>query len=267
MRRAITILGLAAFALLSLAAAACYDVTVEPAPAPEDGSDAAAAVAAVEAVLEQFEPGDGGGISVNGTGSVTVTPDIGVFDVGVEVTEETVALARAGAAEAMQRVRDAVAASGVEDRDVSTRSFNIYPQYDYSGEEGPPEIIGYTVNNWIEVKVRDIDSLSDILDDAVTAGGDAIRVGGISFRVDEPEQYSEEARMLAVEDARARAQQLADLAGVTLGDALSISESSGGFARQTFAVAEAAFAADASTPSSPGESQVSVTVHIVFAIE
>ncbi len=266
MRRAITIPGLAVLALLSVAAAACYDVTVEPAPAPEDGSDAAAAVAAVEAVLEQFEPG-GGGISVNGTGSVTVTPDIGVFDVGVEVTEETVALARAGAAEAMQRVRDAVAASGIEDRDVSTRSFNIYPQYDYSGEEGPPEIIGYTVNNWIEIKVRDIDSLSDILDDAVTAGGDAIRVGGISFRVDEPEQYSGEARMLAVEDARARAQQLADLAGVTLGDALSISESSGGFARQTFAVAEAAFAADASTPISPGESQVSVTVHIVFAIE
>lgn len=267
MRRAMTALGLAALVLVGVAAIGCYDVTVEPAPAPEDGSDAAAAVAAVEAVLDQFEPGDGGGISVNGTGRVTVTPDIGVFDVGVEVTAETVALARAGAAEAMQLVRAAVAASGVEDRDVSTRSFNIYPQYDYDRAEGPPEIIGYTVNNWIEVKVRDIDSLSDVLDDAVTAGGDAIRVGGISFRVDEPEQYTEEARMLAVEDARARAQQLADLAGVTLGDALSISESSGGFARQQFAVAEAAFAADSATPISPGESQVSVTVHIVFAIE
>ena len=264
MRRAITIVGLAALALLALASAACYDVTVEPAPPPEDSG---ATVAAIEAVLEQVASGEDGGISVNGTGSVTVTPDIGVFDVGVEVTEETVALARSGAAEAMQKVRDSVLASGVEERDISTRSFNIYPQYDYNREEGPPEIIGYTVNNWIEVKVRDIDRLSDILDDAVTSGGDAIRVGGISFRVDEPEQYTDEARMLAVEDARARAQQLADLAGVTLGDARTISESSGGFARQGVVRAEAAFASDASTPVSPGESQISVTVHIVFGID
>lgn len=263
MRRAITIMGLAALALLALASAACYDVTVEPAPA-DDGS---AAAAAVEAVIEQIASEEDGGISVNGTGSVTVTPDVGVFDIGVEVTEETVALARSGAAEAMQRVRDAVAASGVEDRDISTRSFNIYPQYDYDREEGPPEIIGYTVNNWIEVKVRDIDRLSEVLDDALTAGGDAIRVGGISFRVDEPEQYTDEARKLAVEDARARAQQLADLAGVTLGDARSISESSGGFARQGIARAEAAFAGDSSTPISPGESEVAVTVHIVFGID
>ncbi|MYB42304.1 MAG: SIMPL domain-containing protein [Chloroflexi bacterium] len=263
MRRAIAIVGLAALALLTMASAACYDVTVEPAPA-DDGS---AAAAAVEAVLDQVASEEDGGISVNGTGSVTVTPDIGVFDIGVEVTGETVARARSGAAEAMQKVRDSVLASGVEDRDISTRSFNIYPQYDYDREDGPPEIIGYTVNNWIEVKVRDIDRLSEVLDDALTAGGDAIRVGGISFRVDEPEQYADEARKLAVEDARARAQQLADLAGVTLGQARAISESSGGFARQGLVRAEAAFAADASTPISPGESEVSVTVHIVFAIE
>ena len=263
MRRAITMVGLAALALLSLAAAACYDVTVEPAP-PDDGN---AAAAAVEAVIEQIANEDGGGISVNGTGEVIVTPDVGVFDIGVEVTEQTVAAARGAAAEAMQRVRDAVTAGGVEERDITTRSFNIYPQYDYSRDDGPPEIIGYTVNNWIEVKVRDIDRLSEVLDVAVTAGGDAIRVGGISFRVDDPEQYTDEARKLAVEDARARAQQLADLAGVTLGAARSISESSGGFARQGVVRAEAAFAADASTPISPGESAVTVNVHIVFAIE
>ncbi len=267
MRRAITIVGLAALALLTLAAAACYDVTVEPAPPPEDSGTT---VAAIEAVLDRVTSEVDGGISVNGTGSVTVTPDIGVFDIGVEVTGETVALARSGAAEAMQQVRDSVLASGVEERDISTRSFNIYPQYDYDREEGPPEIIGYTVNNWIAVKVRDIDRISEILDDALTAGGDAIRVGGISFRVDEPEQYTDEARKLAVEDARARAQQLADLAGVTLGKARAISESSGGFATRGFAGAEAAFAADSSSPSSPvspGESQVSVNVHIVFGID
>ncbi len=244
MRRPITAVGWVALLLLGLTAVGCVDTTLAPDPLSEDS-----------------------GISVNGTGSVTVTPDIGAFDLGVEVTAETVALARGGAAEAMQRVRDSITANGVADNDIATRSFNIYPQYDYDNDEGPPRITGYIVNNWIEVKVRDIDRLSDVLDQAVTAGGDAIRVGGVSFRVDDPEQYTDEARRLAVEDARARAQQLADLAGVTLGGARTISESSGGFARQGMVRAEAAFAADASTPVSPGESEISVTVHIVFAIE
>ena len=244
MRRTMTVLGLAALALLSLTATACSGATVSPDPRAEDG-----------------------GISVSGTGSVTVTPDIGVFEVGVEVTADTVALARSGASEAMQRVRASITGNGVEERDIATRFFNIYPQYDYDNDDGGPRITGYTVNNHIEVKVRDIDRLSDILDQAVTAGGDAIRVGGISFRVDEPEQYADEARELAVEDARARAQQLADLAGVTLGSARSISESSGGFAQRGFADAPAAFADDASSAVSPGESQVSVTVHIVYAID
>ena len=197
-----------------------------------------------------------------------MTPDIGVFEVGVEATEDTVALARSGAAEAMQRVRASITGNGVEERDIATRFFNIYPQYDYDNDDdGGPRITGYTVNNHIEVKVRDIDRLSDILDQAVTAGGDAIRVGGISFRVDEPEQYADEARTLAVEDARARAQQLADLAGVTLGSARTISESSGGFAERGYAPAAEAFAADSSTSVSAGESEVSVSVHIVYAID
>ena len=259
MRRAMTALGLAALALASLVAAACYDITVEPAPAPEGDGSATELIAALTAA------GDDGGISVSGTGSVTVTPDIGVFEVGVEATEDTVALARSGAAEAMQRVRASITGNGVEDRDIATRFFNIYPQYDYDNDDGGgPRITGYTVNNHIEVKVRDIDRLSDILDQAVTAGGDAIRVGGISFRVDEPEQYADEARTLAVEDARARAQQLADLAGVTLGSARTISESSGGFAQRSFGLAAEAFAADVSSPVSSGESEVSVTVHIVY---
>lgn len=261
MRRTMTALGLAALALVSLVAAACYDITVEPVPAPEDDGDASELIAALTAAR------DDGGISVSGTGSVTVTPDIGVFDIGVEVTEDSVALARSGASEAIQRVRASITGNGVEERDIAIRFFNIYPQYDYENDDGGPRITGYTVSNHIEVKVRDIDRLSDILDQAVTAGGDAIRVGGISFRVDEPEQYADEARTLAVEDARARAQQLADLAGVTLGSARTISESSGGFAQRSFAPAAEAFAADVSSPVSSGESQVSVTVHIVYGID
>ena len=248
------------------------------------------------------------GISVSGTGSVTVVPDLAVLSLGVEVTRATIAEARSEAAEAMEAVRAALGRDGVEERDIATQYFNIFPQYsrpvpcvetrlvpapaplaatEGAATEGPvaplaapavastpcppqpPQITGFRVNNQLTVKVRDLDRLSDVLDDAITAGGDAVRVNNVSFSVDEPEQYLGEAREQAMQDARERAEQLASLAGVTLGQLRSVSESSassqnlgrGGFG------AEFAFAAAAPTPLSPGESEVSLTVFVVYEID
>ena len=248
------------------------------------------------------------GISVSGNGSVTVVPDIAVLSLGIEVTRETVAEARSEAAEAMEAVRAALGRDGVEERDIATQHFNIFPQYsrpvpcvetrlvpalappaatEGAATEGPvapltapaaastpcppqqPQITGFRVNNQLTVKVRDLDRLSDVLDNAITAGGDAVRVNNVSFSVDEPEQYLGEAREQAMQDARERAEQLASLAGVTLGQLRSVSESSaspqalgrGGFG------AEFTFAAAAPTPLSPGESEVSLTVFVVYEID
>ena len=250
------------------------------------------------------------GISVSGTGSVTVVPDLAVLSFGVEVTRATIAEARSEAAEAMEAVRAALGRDGVEERDIATQYFNIFPQYSrpapcvetrlvpvlapapLGATEGPateeavaplaapgvastpcppqePQITGFRVNNQLTVKVRDLDRLSDVLDDAITAGGDAVRVNNISFSVDEPEQYLGEAREQAMQDARERAEQLAALAGVTLGQLRSVSESSaspqalgrGGFG------AEFAFAVAAPTPLSPGEIEVSLTVFVVYELE
>ncbi|MQC48178.1 MAG: DUF541 domain-containing protein, partial [Chloroflexi bacterium] len=167
------------------------------------------------------------GITVTGEGKVTVRPDIALVNVGVEVTAPTVAEARAAAAEAMQLLQDAVKANGVVESDIRTQYFNIYPQYVYR-ENDAPRITGFTVNNQVEVKVRDIDSASEVLDAAIAAGGDSVRVNGISFTVENPEGHLAEARKTAVENARERAEVLADAAGVSLGAARSISESTGG---------------------------------------
>ena len=192
-----------------------------------------------------------------------------MLSVGVEVTRTTVAVARAEAAEAMEAVRDTLARNGIEERDIKTQFFSISPQYSRP-RNGTLEITGYTVSNLLSVTVREIDDVSEVLDDVTAAGGDVVRVNNVSFTVDEPEQYMAQAREQAMNDARARAEQLAELAGVTLGRARSISESTVAtpFFEHGGPVAFAAVAeAGPPTPISPGETEVSLMVFVVYELE
>ena len=207
-----------------------------------------------------------GGISVSGEGSVTVAPDVAVISIGVEVTRETVEAARNEAAAANLAIRDALAENGVEERDIATAFFRISPQYNFEQRRNP-EIVGFTVSNQLTVKVRNLDSVSEVLDDAIKAGGDLVRVNSISFTVDEPEQYFDEAREHAMADAKARAEQLASLAGVSLGAPRTISESRGGGGPVPVARFEAFAVDQAATVISPGESEIFISVFIVYDVE
>lgn len=207
------------------------------------------------------------GVSVTGTGKVSVTPDIGQISLGVEVTLKTVAQARSSAAETLTAIIDTLKANGVADEDIRTQFFNIRPQFNFQRDDAP-EIIGFTVTNTLDIKVREIDDLSKVLDDAIEAGGNFVRVNNVSFGVDEPEQYLDEARRLAVEDARARAKQLVELAGAELGDVRSISEGFGGGvpAPAFLARADSAGGGQAS-PLSPGQQEITLTVNVTFDIK
>ena len=208
------------------------------------------------------------GISVSGHGSVVVVPDIAVLTLGVEVIAPTVAAARSKAAAAMKAVRSSLDANDIGGDDIKTLSFNIQPQYQHRRDE-QREITGYTVSNRVSVKVRDLDTVSTVLDDATEAGGDAARINGISFAVDDPEQYKSDARKAAVEDARKRAEELAALAGVTLGKVRSITESGASmpFAERGYGGVMLQSAAAPRTPISPGETEISLSVSIVYRIE
>lgn len=212
------------------------------------------------------------GIAVSGTGKVTVAPDIGVLSLGVQVTRPTVADARAAASKAMDGVRASLRQNGVEEKDIATQAFNIQPQYDFRPTGGTPTITGYNVSNQLSVKVRQIDNLSKVLDGAVAAGGNDVRVNTVQFTVDSPEKYQNEARDKAVADARSRAEQLAKSAGVKLGKPRSVVEGAVGgpafdLARPMALAAPRAAGAASDTPVSPGEAQISVNVSVVFGIE
>ena len=116
------------------------------------------------------------------------------------------------------------------------------------------------------VKVRKIDAISNTLDAAIAAGGDAMRVNGVSFTVDQPERFQNEARAKAIADARARADQLARQAGVEVGNVRSISESTGSVPPAIPLASQAGRGTD-STSISPGETEVSLTVNIVYEVK
>lgn len=211
---------------------------------------------------------EGRSVHVTGTGLVTGEPDIATLYLGVSVEKETVEVAREEAASAMTAVIDALKENDVAERDIQTENFSIYPQYDYT-EEGRV-LRGYRVNNTVNAKVRELDNLSDIIDDATTAGGDIVVVNSIQFMIEDPTPLQAQARALAVKNAEAKAQTLAEAGGVTLGKPITITETSYA-AGPPIAYAEAAEFADdsarTSTPIQAGELTVTINVTIVYEIE
>jgi uncharacterized protein YggE len=218
--------------------------------------------------LAAQDSGTGQGITVSGEGKASGTPDVAVLSLGVSSVKPTVKDARDDAAGTMQKVVDAIKSDGVADKDVQTTQYNISPEYDYP-LNAPQRLSGYRVTNTVTIKVRDVNKTSQVLDDVTAAGGDIVQVQGISFTIDQPEALQDQAREAAVNDAKARAQRLADTAGVKLGAPISISE--GSVAAQPVALksfaGDTAGAAQPATPIETGQLDVDITVQVVFAIE
>jgi uncharacterized protein YggE len=209
--------------------------------------------------------GQAEGISVSGSGSAFGAPDVAVLQMGVSVLKPSVKEAREEAASAMQDVLDSMKDNGIDDDDIQTTHFSVYAEYDYRNDR--QELRGFRVTNIVTAKLRDIDKTGDVLDDVIEAGGDLVEVQSVSFTIDDPDELRKEARAEAVDDARQKAETLADLVGVKLGKPLAISESSGAMPISYRAVDELEAAPEAPTPIEVGELEVSIDVQIVYAIE
>jgi len=206
------------------------------------------------------------GIWVSGRGEVTVTPDIATLRLGVEVQAASVAIAQSQAIEAMDEVMAALIDNGVAEKDIQTQYFSIRQVTKWDRDEEEEVVIGYRVTNKVNAKIREIDKAGSIIDAVAAAGGDFTRIDSIDFSVDDPSAYYEEAREEAMADAKAKAEQLAELAGGRLGKATYISESSQippPIYRQD--IYEEAIPA-AETPISPGEMEISLTVQVAYAL-
>lgn len=208
------------------------------------------------------------GIWVTGQGEAMAVPDIAELRLGVEARADTVAEAQTQASEAMDEVVVALKDNGVAEKDIQTQRFSIYPVTRWIREKDEEEIIGYRVTNIVVAKIREMDKVGDIIDAVAEAGGDLTRIQGISFSVDDPTPYYEEARAKAVKDAKDKAFQLADLAGVGLGKPTYISEGTTYLLPVVRGLpeAEAVPMPAPETPIIPGELKITLTIQIAYAI-
>ncbi len=204
------------------------------------------------------------GVSVSGTGKVSVKPNIATSSIGIEVTATTLADATSQANTKMAAVIAQVKSLGVADKDIQTVNYNVQPITEQPRPNGgTPRITGYNVNNQVSVTVRKIDDLGKILDAAVAAG--ANNIYGVSFSIDDPTPYQQQARAAAVKDAMDKASQLAKAGGVTLGKIIWISE--GSIAPSpVFRAAAAPSFANAAVPVETGQLEIDVSVDMRFAL-
>ena len=267
MKKGIGVLLIAGALLALVLLAACgSDSSASPEQsAPSTSSETSAATHSL-ASASSANSSEPQGLSVSGEGRASAAPDVAVLGLGVSAKASTVGAANSQAQQAMTALLDSLEANGVQEKDIQTTSFAIQPEYDYRNDE--QVLTGYRVSHMLQVKVRDIDRAGEVIDDAVQAGGDLLQVQSISFTIDDTTALSSEARQKAVADAQAKAEELASLARVTLGDPTYITESTSTPYTQPYYDRSVAYSAEAApvTEISAGELEVVVYVNITYGI-
>ena len=212
--------------------------------------------------LEPVTPG----VVVTGVGEVRGRPDTLSVSLGVSVTRKTVSEATTEAASLADKLLATLKDNGVAADDVQTRDYSISPPYAPQPTDGTaPRINGYTVSNIVQVTVRDVSKAGKLIDPAAAAGGNDVVVQGVWFSLEDNAAFLKQAREHAWQDAKAKATELAGLAGVTLGAAVQISETTTGGGAPAMGGARSADAA--ATPIVPGTVTTSVVLTVWFGLE
>lgn len=208
-------------------------------------------------------------ISVHGTGIVSAKPDIVNLQVGVQIQNSSLETAQSDAATKIDAAMKQLKAAGVEDKDISTAQYNVEPVMDYRDNQ-PPVVNGFRVTNILNVKLRDISKAGKVIDDLVKAGANTVY--GLSFGFSDPTALMKQAREQAMNDAKAKASELATLGGVALGTPIVIDD--GGTNVPPIIMDSAANKSMVSgivgappMPVNPGQQELRVEVNVVYAIK
>ena len=203
-------------------------------------------------------------ITVVGEGTVAVEPDVAEVQIGVDMTGDTADEARAEVAKTMDAIMASLTALKIPKKDIQTSGFSIFVERPTTPEGLPSDQVIYHVSNNVTVTIRDLAQAGDVLEAAIDAG--ANNIYGVNFSVGNPDPVMAEARRKASEDALARAQELAALHGVEVGEVVSISEVIGGNAVPMESVNARLAAGGGVGQIAPGELEMTARLQVVYAI-
>lgn len=205
-------------------------------------------------------------ITVVGSGSASAMPDVATAQIGVDTQAASPEEATKNNDAQLRAVIDAIKAAGIDEKDIQTAYYNLYADQRYDPATNQPTgVFTYRVSASLSVKVRDLAKVGAVLGDAVKAG--ANNISGVSFSIEDTTRLAEKAREKAVADAKARAQALAQLSGVQVGEVASISEVITGNPGPIFYDAASKAGMGGGAPIQPGQLDVGVQVQVSFAIK
>jgi len=216
-------------------------------------------------------------ITVSGDGKIYVKPDVALISVGVTTTGATVADVAKSNTEKMNSVLEAIKKLGVDEKDIQTTNYSLTPNYEIQPQpliysysypvRSNNNIIGYTLEQNAQIKIRDFTKISDILSQTTAKGANL--VGSLQFSIDNPEQYREQARAKAIAQAKSNAQNLAKESGIKLGKLINVYEN-------YYPVYNGAvkgmgggdMSESAPVPTiEPGQQEIDVTINLTYRVE
>lgn len=227
-------------------------------------------------------------ISVSGTAEVNSAPDVAEFSFTVKETSKTNKEAQDVISEKVASILDGLQELGVEEKDIKTQSYTIYPKYEYVQVKREEDIAldgtiyfpgnnrkrvqtGFDVSQNVSLKLRDFDKVGSVLELLAETGIE--NLNGPNFQIDNPEALEEEARAAAIKDAKEKAKRLAKDLDVRLGKVVSFNENGGGYFPQPMYARGLEYAAfdmveSKAAPELPvGENTISANVSIVYTIK
>ncbi len=208
-------------------------------------------------------------VTVDGSGKVIAKPDVAIIDVGIISDGATVAQAQKDSTDKMNAITKAVKDEfKVDDKDIQTANYSVSPKYDWTS--GTQKIIGYTVNQSLTIKVRNLDKAGDVLGRVTALGANS--VNGPQFTIDDPTALRAQAREKAIKEAKDKAKVMADQVGIKLGRIVNFSEGSSPvanyYANDMMALSVGSAKAVAPSPViEAGSQEIDVSVSISYEIK
>jgi len=206
--------------------------------------------------------------SVSGEGKVSVIPDIATVSVGVQSQGTTTKLVQDDLNKKINAISEAVKKLGIDSKDIQTKNYSLNPMYDYTN--GKQRITGFQADSTLAIKVRELDKANTVIDASTTAGANTI--GGIGFDVEDKTKVENEARQMAFNEAKQKAEMAASIAGFKLGKVINYTEAEGSQTSPVPFLAKAEVldtrgVGAAPTQVQPGSQEVQMTVTVYYQID